>query len=143
MLGAKKKAAKIAAATARRGEQIAERRYQEARSGRGPSQVKVMGQQMMGEQRSALMGVGQGQRNKFTKALAISRGQQAFARSQPRNLGQIASARAQEQLGQMGAAQGHQFGMIANQAQYQASAHNDEMIKAGIGAVGSAASSFI
>ena len=142
-MGGKKKAAKIAAKTASDAAKVAEKRYEEAKSGKMPSQVAIEGRQRMAAMRTGMQGMAKGARSGFQSALSRRQAMQGYAQAAPQTLGALATAKAQEQLGLMGAAQGHQFGMVANQAQFQASAHNSELAQAAIGAAGAAASSFI
>lgn len=142
-MGGKKKAAKIAAKTASDAAKVAEKRYKEAKSGKMPSQVAIQGRQQVARMRIGMQGMAKGARSGFQSALSRRQAMQGYAQAAPQTLGQIASAKAQEQLGLMGAAQGHQFGMIANKAQYQASAHSGELVQGLVGAAGAAASSFI
>jgi hypothetical protein len=116
-MSGKRKAAREASEIARRGAELAERRYQLALSGNYNSQVEKMGKNQLASAKRGLMGSARGQRNPFQRALGMRGAQQAYSNMMPQSLGQLASAKAQEQLGMMGAAQGHQFGMMSQQAQ--------------------------
>jgi len=114
---------------------------EQAYRGQGPSLAQKQMEQATGRLGTQMRGAYQSERSPFMRALAQRQGMRGASSMQAQSLGQLASARAQEQLGALGLAVG------AGQQMGQARAAQKtgwEAIGAPIvGGIGGAASAFI
>jgi len=142
-MGGKKKAAKSAARESRRASALANKRYEEWKSGKMPSVAALQAKKNASLAGVQMRSAYKSSRNPFQRALMSRQGMQSARNIQAQSLGSMATARAQEQISGMSMAMGHQFGQISNATGYQSGAHNGDIATAAIGAVGSAASGMI
>ena len=137
MGGKKRKGAQMAEAELGRARDVAMRGYR----GQGPSAAEEQMKAATGRLGAQMRGAYKSERSPFMRALASRQGQRAAGGMQAQSLGQLATAKAQERLGHLG------YGMGASQAvagQYNKRGEfGQQMMQAGIGAIGGAASALI